>query len=82
MTSQNDSIFHSDVTGKLIIKARLGDDIRCMPIHNADLNYDELVLMMLRVFKGQLSEKDEITIKYKDEGHYCAKLFWFCGMFA
>lgn len=67
MTSQNDSIFHSDVTGKLIIKARLGDDIRCMPIHNADLNYDELVLMMLRVFKGQLSEKDEITIKYKDE---------------
>ena len=68
MTSQNKSFFPSDLTGKLIIKARLGDDVRCIPIHNEDLNYEELVLMMLRVFDGQLSKKDEITIKYKDEG--------------
>ena len=35
-----------DLTGKLIIKATLGDDIRRIPIHNDDLTYDELVLMM------------------------------------
>ena len=42
-----------DMTGKLIIKASLGDDIRRIPIHNDDLTYDELVLMM------QVSLKDE-----------------------
>jgi hypothetical protein len=35
-----------DLTGKLIIKATLGEDIRRIPIHNDDLTYDELVLMM------------------------------------
>ena len=42
-----------DMTGKLIIKASLGDDIRRIPIHNDDLTYDELVLMM------QVSLKDK-----------------------
>ena len=40
-----------DMTGKLIIKASLGDDIRRIPIHNDDLTYDELVLMMQVRFK-------------------------------
>ena len=35
-----------DLTGKLIIKATLGSDIRRIPIHNDDLTYDELILMM------------------------------------
>ena len=34
-----------DLTGKLIIKATLGDDIRRIPIHNEDITYDELILM-------------------------------------
>ena len=42
-----------DMTGKLIIKASLGDDIRRIPIHNDELTYDELVLMM------QVSLKDK-----------------------
>lgn len=57
-----------DLTGKLIIKAQLGDDIRRIPIHNEDITYDELVLMMQRVFRGKLQSNDEVTIKYKDEG--------------
>jgi hypothetical protein len=57
-----------DLSGKLIIKAQLGDDIRRIPIHNEDITYDELVLMMQRVFRGQLTSKDEVMIKYKDEG--------------
>ena len=57
-----------DLSGKLIIKARLGNDIRRIPIHNEDLTYDELVLMMQRVFRGTLRRDEEITIKYADDG--------------
>ncbi|XP_075216746.1 uncharacterized protein LOC142322031 isoform X2 [Lycorma delicatula] len=56
-----------DLSGKLIIKVQLGDDVRRIPIHNDAITYDELVLMMQRVFRGKLSSTDEITIKYKDE---------------
>ncbi|MEQ2269085.1 hypothetical protein XENORESO_021835 [Xenotaenia resolanae] len=56
-----------DLSGKLIIKAQLGDDIRRIPIHNEDITYDELVLMMQRVFRGKLQSNDEVTVKYKDE---------------
>lgn len=57
-----------DLSGKLIIKVQLGDDIRRIPIHNEDITYDELVLMMQRVFRGKLNNDDDILIKYKDEG--------------
>ncbi|XP_016147790.1 protein TFG-like [Sinocyclocheilus grahami] len=59
-----------DLSGKLIIKAQLGDDIRRIPIHNEDITYDELLLMMQRVFRGQLQSSDEVAIKYKDEGQF------------
>lgn len=59
-----------DASGALIIKAQLGDDIRRIPIHNEDLTYDELLLMMQRVFRGKLNSNDDVTIKYKDEGRY------------
>lgn len=65
----NESFPQLDLTGKLIIKVQLGDDIRRIPIHNEDITYDELVLMMQRVFRGKLSSSDEVTIKYKDEGY-------------
>jgi len=51
-----------------VIKVTLGNDIRKMLIHNDDITYDELVLMMQRVYKGTLRQDDEITIKYKDDG--------------
>lgn len=53
--------------GQLIIKANVGDDIRRIPIHNDDLTYDELILMMQRVFKGVLKTDEELVLKYKDE---------------
>jgi len=59
---------NADLSGKLIIKARLEDDIRRIPIYNEDLTYNELVLMMQRVFKGTLNAEDDIIIKYADEG--------------
>ncbi|GAB6032535.1 hypothetical protein CHUAL_011428 [Chamberlinius hualienensis] len=62
-----DTFARMDLSGKLIIKVQLGDDIRRIPIHNEDITYDELVLMMQRVFRGKLSNNDDVVIKYKDE---------------
>ena len=62
-----DSFNKLDLAGKLIIKATLGEDIRRIPIHNDDLTYDELVLMMQRVFRGSLDPAEELLLKYKDE---------------
>jgi protein TFG len=59
-----------DLSGKLIIKAQLGDDIRRIPIHNEDITYDELMLMMQRVYRGKLKNNDDVMIKYKDEGKH------------
>ena len=64
-----------DLTGKLIIKASLGDDIRRIPIHNEDITYDELILMMQRVFRDQLDSSDDVTVKYKDEDGDLITLF-------
>ena len=60
-----------DLSGKLVIKAKLGDDIRKVPIFNEDITYDELLLMLQRVFKGRLSPTDDVTLKYRDEGAGC-----------
>ena len=65
-----------DLSGKLIIKVRLGEDIRRIPIHNEDITYDELVLMMQRVFRGKINCNDELAIKYKDEGTMYIYLFY------
>lgn len=65
--SGDQSFQQLDLTGKLIIKVQLGDDVRRIPIHNEAITYDELVLMMQRVFRGKLTSSDDIIIKYKDE---------------
>jgi len=52
----------------LVIKSHLGSDVRRIPVLNDDLTYDELMLMMQRVYRGKLTGSDEITIKYADEG--------------
>lgn len=57
-----------DLSGKLIIKAQLGHDLRRIPIHNEEITYDELILMMQRVFKQYITKEDELLVKYKDEG--------------
>ena len=43
-----------DLSGKLIMKAQLGSDIRKIPIHNEEITYDELLLMMQRLFAGKI----------------------------
>ena len=58
------------ISGMLIIKARLGDEYRRIPIHNEDITYDELLLMLQRLFPKCLSPTDDVLLKYKDEGVY------------
>ena len=59
-----------DLSGKLIIKVGIeGDqDIRRIPIHNEDITYDELLLMMQRVFVGKVTSSDDVVVKYRDVG--------------
>lgn len=65
-TAVNDSDFsHLDMSGKIIIKAQYGREFRRQPIHNMELTYTELQLMMQRLFSLQPS--DQFTIKYRDE---------------
>lgn len=64
-TAMNEDFAQLDLNGKIIIKAEYGDDIRKIPILNDEITYDELVLMMQRLFR--LQSTDEIEIKYRDE---------------
>lgn len=57
----------------ITFQAQLGDDIRRLPIHNEDMTYDELLLMLQRIFKGNFKADDDVLIKYKDEG---SKIFY------
>ena len=67
MSLSNGNKLDSSTAGQLIIKASVGDDIRRIPILNDDLTYDELILMMQRVFKGVLKTDEDLVLKYKDE---------------
>lgn len=55
----------NDFEGKVIFKVKLGDEIKKLVIHNDDLTYNEVVLMIQRIFS--LNTNDEFTIKYTDE---------------
>lgn len=50
----------------LVVKARLGSELKRIPFHNEELTFDDLILMLQRVFG--LSATDDIRLKYKDEG--------------
>ncbi|KAI8979427.1 PB1 domain-containing protein [Mycotypha africana] len=54
------------VTGDIIVKCRYGADIRRIPI-NQTPTYDELCIMMNRVFKGKIKPSDDIVLKYTDD---------------
>lgn len=65
-TAVNENDFSQlDLNGKIIVKAQFQDDIRRIPITNDEITYDELILMMQRLFK--LQSDDEIHLKYKDD---------------
>jgi hypothetical protein len=50
-----------------VIKVRLGDEIRRVPILTDELTYNELCSLILRLFKSQITEIDKVKLKYFDE---------------
>jgi hypothetical protein len=58
----------SDLSGKIVFKVKLDKEIKKIVIHNDDINYNELLLMMQRIFSERIKPNDEFTIKYTDEG--------------
>eukprot|EP00045_Choanoeca_perplexa_P004726 m.40138 g.40138 ORF g.40138 m.40138 type:complete len:340 (+) comp12728_c0_seq1:6-1025(+) len=52
----------------LIIKVRLGNDVRRLAVPNAELTYDDLIPMLHRIFRptGKLPS-DDFVLKYQDE---------------
>lgn len=58
---------HLDLAGNLIIKARFNNNFKKTTINNDELTYDELILMLQRLFNGKFDAKDDIKLKYRDE---------------
>lgn len=46
----------------------LGDDIRKVLISNEYITYDEWILMIRRMFNGNIIPNYDLTIKYYDKG--------------
>ncbi len=59
-----------DFDGKVVFKVKLADEIKKIVIHNEDINFNELLLMMQRIFSDKIKPNDEFSMKYTDEGKY------------
>lgn len=57
-----------DLDGKVVFKVKLEKEIKKIVIHNEDINFNELLLMMQRIFSEKIKSNDEFSIKYTDEG--------------
>jgi protein TFG len=57
----------SDLSGKIVFKVKLDKEIKKIVIHNDDINYNELLLMMQRIFSDKIKPNDDILMKYTDE---------------
>ncbi|KAI8581953.1 hypothetical protein K450DRAFT_230074 [Umbelopsis ramanniana AG] len=54
------------MTGEIIVKCKCGDEIRRIPI-NQTPTYDELCIMMYRLFAHKISNIENIILRYTDE---------------
>jgi len=52
---------------KIVFKVKLEEEIKKIVIHNEDINFNELLLMMQRIFSDRIKPNDEFSIKYTDE---------------
>lgn len=56
-----------DLGGKIIFKVKLDKEIKKVIIHNDEINYNELLLMIQRIFSDRIRPNDEFRIKYADD---------------
>ena len=59
-----------DLSGKIVFKVKLDKEIKKIVIHNDEINFNELLLMMQRIFSDKIKPNDEFSIKYTDEGYF------------
>lgn len=57
-----------DLSGKIIFKVKFDNEIKKIIIHNDEINHNELLLMIQRIFSEKIKPNDELIIKYTDEG--------------
>ena len=57
-----------DLDCKIVFKVKLADEIRKTVIHNEEINFNELQLMIQSIFSDKIKPNDEFTMKYTDEG--------------
>jgi protein TFG len=57
-----------DLSGKIVFKVRLGNEIKKIIIHNDEITFNELLLMVQRIFSERIKPNDEFKLKYTDEG--------------
>jgi hypothetical protein len=60
----------SDFSSQIVFKVKLDQEIKKIVIHNDEINYNELLLMMQRIFSDKIKVNDEFVIKYTDEGNF------------
>ena len=49
----------------LVLKTELNGDLRRIPLHNDFLTFDELHLMLCRVYQGRRALSYHIILKYR-----------------
>ncbi|VDM00749.1 unnamed protein product [Schistocephalus solidus] len=50
----------------IIVKAKYEKEIRILPVYTDELSFDELYLMVSRMFKGHIATDDDLILKYVD----------------
>ncbi|BHF69998.1 hypothetical protein SprV_0301304600 [Sparganum proliferum] len=56
----------STMSQPLIVKAKYEKEIRILPVYTDELSFDELYLMISRMFKGHIAAGDDLILKYVD----------------
>ena len=65
----------NSLDGKVVFKVKLDKEIKKIVIHNEEINFNELLLMMQRIFSEKIKSNDEFSIKYTDEGNISKEEF-------
>ena len=60
-----------------VLKVRLGNDTRRQLLYNTNISYNDLVLMLQRIFPEKLQPSDDVTLKYFDEGKNTIQSIYF-----
>ncbi|OAF70522.1 hypothetical protein A3Q56_01735 [Intoshia linei] len=67
MNKITENIAKMSTLGQIHVKFRYGNDFRKVVIHNEDIPYDDIILMIKRIYKDEIPNINNIFVKYLDE---------------